>query len=51
MDTRKLEFEIHRLSIELARKDGAIEALNARLDRYETVAEKKNTMTAPASAK
>ena len=51
VDTRKLESEIHRLNIELAKKDGAIEALNARLDRYETVAEKENTMTAPASAK
>ena len=37
--------------LELAKKDGAIEALNARLDRYETVAEKENTMTAPASAR
>ena len=41
-DTRGLEAEIQRLKLELAKKDGAIEALNSRLDRYEKGTEKKS---------
>lgn len=41
-DTRELEAEIQRLKLELAKKDGAIEALNSRLDRYEKGTEKKS---------
>lgn len=42
LDTRDLEAEIQRLKLELVKKDGAIEALNSRLDRYEKGTEKKS---------
>lgn len=41
-DVKEFEAEIQRLKLELAKKDGAIEALNFRLDRYEKEVEKRS---------